>query len=69
MRDYFLGGNSVAALALLPEVSFVADPLRSEYDDAKQTPDLKRICELLDEKPPFTGGLATQIYNETCSLL
>jgi hypothetical protein len=69
LRDYFLGGNTVAALALLPEVSFVADPLRSEYDDAGQTPDLKRVCELLDKKSPFTGNLATQIYNETYSLL
>lgn len=69
LREYFLEGNTLAALALLPNVSFVAEPLRAEFDDAKQTPDLRRICELLDERPPFTGGLATQIYNETYTLL
>src|SRR6266851_5043650 len=63
LREHFLKGDMVGALALLPKVSFVAAPLSSDLGSVTGAPDLRNICSLLDEKEPFkSGNLATLIY-------
>src|SRR6266851_1410830 len=70
LREHFLKGDMVGALALLPKVSFVAAPLSSDLGSVTGAPDLRNICSLLDEKEPFkSGNLATLIYYEAYAVL
>lgn len=66
IRDRFLGGDTLAALALLPEVSYLTGPLSSDLGTVKEAPDLASISAWLDGHPPFNrGSLATLLYEET----
>jgi hypothetical protein len=70
LRDYFLKGDMIGAIELLPEVSFISAPLKPALTTAAGTPDLRNICSLLDEREPFhEGKLATQLYYETYAAL
>jgi len=70
LRSYFLTGDMVAALTLLPDVAFISDPLSAVLDAATGTPDLRSICSLLDNSEPFKEGkLATLLYYETYAAL
>ena len=66
IRDRFLRGDTLAALALLPEVSYLTGPLSSDLGTVKEAPDLASISAWLDSHPPFNrGSLATLLYEET----
>jgi hypothetical protein len=70
LRDYFLKGDMLGALSLLPEISFVSAPLSPTLDAVTGMPNFHQICFLLDEKEPFVRGkLATMLYYETCAPL
>jgi len=70
LREYLLDGEMLGALALLPEVSFIAAPLNPTLDNVTGTPDLRTICSLLDQREPFKeGNIATRIYYETYAAL
>jgi len=70
LRDYFLKGDMVAALTLLPSVSFISEPLNVALDSATGMPDLRAICSKLDKNEPFkTGAFASLLYFETYAIL
>lgn len=69
LRDRFLAGDPLGALALLTEIDLIATPLSPTLANVQKTENFDQICRELDKHPPFSSGaLATLLYEESYSL-